>query len=42
MFGLGVVDGDVGCGILNGSPNRLLVQPRGECDRDNFVFDIPE
>ena len=42
MFALGVVDGDVECGILNGSPKRLLVQPRGECDLDDVAFDIPE
>ena len=42
MFALGLVDGDVECGILNGSPNRLLVQPGGECDRDDVVVDIPE
>ena len=42
MFALGVVDGDVECGILNGSPNFLLVPPRGECDRDAVVVDMSE
>ena len=42
MFALGSVDGDVGCGNLYAPSKRLLVQPRGECDRDNVVFDIPE
>ena len=42
MFALGLVDGDVECGILYAPSNRLLVQPGGECDRDDGVFDIPE
>ena len=42
MFALGLVDGDVEYGTLNGSPHRLLVQPRGEFDRDDVVVDMPE
>ena len=40
MFALGLVDADVECGTLNGSPKRLLVQPRGECDRDDVAFEV--
>ena len=42
MFALGLADADVEFGILNAPLNRLLVQPRGECDCANGVFDIPE